>query len=188
MTRARIASLVVLVAAGSSAASAQTTGFDPSKPAPSGTAVQSVVQCGDNPTAMEPYDVSVTVKRVVRGKEAWAALQAADPKNAPASQGHEYLLAQVAIQMTAKVSPGNKTFRLGAPMQWVAMSKEGAEYAATAAVPPAPALTGPLRSGAPVEGWVAFQVDQKDKTPMLFFDPASGGATLRGSVLFFDLH
>ncbi len=167
---------------------AQSAGFTPDKPAPIGAAVKSIVQCGGNPTAMEPYDVVVAVKQVLRGKPAWDALVASDPATVAAASGQEYLVAKVSMQMTAKLAPGNKSFELGRPMQWVAMSSDGAEYPAATIAPPKPALTGQLRADEAPEGWLVFQVAQKDQKPVLFFDPGSGGATLRGSVLFFRLN
>jgi hypothetical protein len=53
---------------------------------------------------------------------------------------------------------------------------------------PKPSLSGRVKPGQSVEGWVAFAVDQKDSKPLMVFDPDSGGATGRGRTLFFKLY
>lgn len=162
-------------------------GLDPSQPAPVGHAVKNVVQCGSSPVALEPYDITATVTQVLRGKAALDALKAANPATAAPKAGSEYLLAHVKIDMQARLRPGNKTFQVGVPLQWVALSTDGYEYPPTPTATPQPALTGNLRAGSPLEGWVAFQVAQTDRAPMLSFDPSSGGGTRRGVVYFFRL-
>jgi hypothetical protein len=61
------------------------------------------------------------------------------------------------------------------------------KYESVSVAAPKPELTGEAEPNKAVEGWVAFAVDQKDTKPIMTFDPASGGATLRGKVLFFKL-
>jgi hypothetical protein len=167
---------------------AQTQGMLPTSPAPVGFAANSQIQCGGNPVSLEPYDVKVTVLQVIRGKEAWERIQAVSPSNQPAKAGFDYVLALVSLELKARVSPGDKSFELGRPMQLTAMSADGREYEGVSVVPPKPELSGALRAGGSVEGWVAFLVDQKDRKPLMAFDPASGGATLRGKVLWFQLY
>lgn len=189
MTRISIAGLSLAcfmwIAAGPGA---RAQGTSPSDPAPVGTSVASEVHCGNNPVSLEPYDAKITVLQVVRGKQAWEMLQAADRAARPADPGWEYVLARVRFELRAKVAPGNKSFLLGAPMQLVAMSPDGREYAAVDLAVPPPALRGPVRAGEALEGWSAFRVARDDKKPLLAFDPASGGATLRGKILWFQLY
>jgi len=170
------------------AQSADAQGMSPSSPALVKISVSSQIQCGANPVSLEPYDLKLTLLQVVRGKEAWDRLQAASTSNAPAKTGFDYVLALLRFELNAKVAPGNKSFQLGQPMQLVAMSADGKEYETVPVVPPKPELTGALKSGSPVEGWFAFQVEQKDRKPLMAFDPSSGGATLRGKVLWFQLY
>lgn len=167
---------------------ANAQGMSPSSPAPVKASVNSQIQCGANPVSLEPYDLKLTVLQVVRGKEAWDRLQSASTSNAPAKAGFDYVLALLRFELNAKVSPGNKSFQLVQPMQLVAMSADGKEYENVPVVLPKPELTGALKSGNPVEGWFAFQVEQKDRKPLMAFDPSSGGATLRGKVLWFQLY
>lgn len=167
---------------------AQTQGMLPSSPAPVGFAVNSQIQCGNNPVSLEPYDVAVTVLQVVRGQEAWERIRTANPSNQPAKAGFDYVLVRMGLALKARMSPGDKSFELGRPMQLTAMSADGGEYESVSVVPPQPELTGWLRAGGAVEGWVVFLVDLKDRKPLMAFDPASGGATLRGKILWFQLY
>jgi hypothetical protein len=45
-----------------------------------------------------------------------------------------------------------------------------------------------VRAGEPAEGWIVLEVEQKNKKPVMFFDPAVGGAMGRGKILFFQLY
>lgn len=190
MTKISIAgfSLACSIAIAAAAPGACAQGMSPSDPAPVGTTVGGVVHCGNNPVSLEPYDVRITVLQVVRGKQAWEMLRAADRAVRPADPDGEYVLARMRFELRAKVAPGNKSFPLGEPMQLVAMSAEGREYAPLEVAVPPPALRGPLHAGESLEGWAAFRVARADKKPLLAFDPASGGATLRGKILWFQLY
>lgn len=180
--------LTCLASVAVSVASAQAQGMLPSDPAAIGFTVSSQVHCGGNPVSLEPYDIKITVLQVLRGKEAWERIQAANSSNTPAKAGFDYVLARIRFELRARVSPGNKSFDLGRPMQLMAMSADGKEYESVSVMPPKPELRGALRAGDSVEGWVAFLVDQKNRKPLMAFDPASGGATLRGKVLWFQLY
>ena len=52
---------------------------------------------------------------------------------------------------------------------------------------PEPGLSGELRAGESIEGWVGFLVEKGDGKPLMAFDPASGGGTLRGKIVWFRL-
>jgi hypothetical protein len=190
MTKISIASLSLACSLSVAAAvpGARAQGMSPSDPAPVGTTVSSEIHCGSNPVSLEPYDVKVTLLQVVRGRQAWEMLQAADAAARPAGPDSEYILARMRFELRAKIAPGNKSFELGSPMQLVAMSADGREYAAAPVTVPQPALRGPLRAGESREGWAAFLVEKRDRHPLLAFDPASGGATLRGRILWFRLY
>jgi hypothetical protein len=49
-------------------------------------------------------------------------------------------------------------------------------------------LVGTIRPGQSLEGWVAFAVAQKDKSPLMVFEPDTGGPTGRSRTFFFKLH
>jgi hypothetical protein len=176
--------LILTVCVGIAAAQ----GLSPSSPARVGVTVQSEVQCGDSAVSLEPYDVKLTLLQTVRGKEAWERIKAANASNQAPKAGFEYILAQIRFELKARIAPGDKSFDLGRQLQFTALTADGKEYEAAAATPPKPELGGKTRAGAAVEGWIVFLVEQKDGKPLMAFDPASGGATLRGRVLWFQLY
>jgi hypothetical protein len=180
--------LIIISLVVASAVIANAQGTSPTSPAAVGKPVDSMVYCGANPVTQEPYDIKITLLQVVRGKEAWQMLQQADAANPAAKPGYDYVLARLGFELKARVSPGNKSFTVGAPLQLVAMSADGQEYEGVTVTRPKPELGGALAAGKTLEGWVVFQVDQKDKKAILYFDPASGGGTLRGNILFFQLY
>ncbi len=173
---------LLLVAAGSqNAAKAQQN--SPSNPAAIGSRVRSMVELGST------YDIVVTLLETVRGREAMAHLKAAGEKNLQPKAGFEYVLAHVKFEMMGRTVADSRTFELGSsPLQWVAYSADLAEYEGVSVTVPKPGLTGPVRSGQTVDGWIAFAVQQKESKPIMAFDPDSGGASGRGKTLFFKLY
>jgi hypothetical protein len=158
-------------------------GESPSNAAPVGTSIKTRVECGTTAGSMEPYDAKISVLQVLRGKEALDRLKAAPPK-----VGFDYVLARVAFEMKAILTPGNKTFELARKMQFVALSAEGNEQDPPSVTPPSPELHRTVRSGEAAEGWIALLVEQSNKKPVMFFDPSAGGAMGGGKVLFFQLY
>jgi hypothetical protein len=128
------------------------------------------------------------VLEVVRGKEAWERIKAANASNRPPQDGFEYLLARIAFEMKAILAPGNKTFELARKMQFVALTADGNEQEPPSVISPKPELHRTVRSGEPVEGWIVLLVEQANTKPVMFFDPAAGGAMGGGRVLFFQLY
>ena len=163
-------------------------GTSPSSPAGVGVPINSEIQCGASAVALEPYDAKITLLQTLRGAEAWDRIKASDPGNPPPKDGFDYVLARVGFELKARGAPGNKSFELGLPFQFTAFTQSGKEYEAPSVKPPKPQLAGQARAGSAMEGWLVFQVDQRDTTPLMIFDPASGGAMLRGNVLWFKLH
>lgn len=176
-----------VILASSFAGGAQTQGMSHSNPAPIGTTIKTQIQCGSNPVSLEPYDMNITLLQVVRGEKAWERLRTASNSNKPAQNGFEYVLAHIRFELKRTVFPGDKSFGLGTPLQLTAVSADGREYAGTAAVLPEPGLSGELRAGESIEGWVGFLVEKGDGKPLMAFDPASGGGTLRGKIVWFQL-
>lgn len=155
-------------------------------PAPVGSAVRSMVELGS--VYSNIYDISITVLETVRGKEALDRLKAVNPATAAPVEGFEYLLARIKFEFKGRAVSDTIPFELGdAPLQWVALASDLTEYPHVSVTPPKPALVGSVKPGNSVEGWVAFAVDSKDSTPVMVFDPDTGGATGRGRTLFFRL-
>ena len=163
-------------------------GQSPSTPAPAVKVIKTEVHCGESAGSMEPYDMNITVLQVVRGNDAWERLKAASAANNPAKAGFEYIVAHVSIEMKPRVAPANKTFDLGRPMQFIALSEDGREYETPSVTPPKPELSRPLHANESADGWVVFLVAQKESKPVMIFDPSSGGAMGRGKAVFFSLY
>ena len=163
-------------------------GQSPTNAAPIGMSIKTQVECGDRAGSMEPYDAKIAVLEVLRGKAALERIKAANASSQPPAAGFDYILARVAFEMKAILQPGNKTFELARKMQFVALTADGNELDAALVTPPKPELHRTVRSGEPAEGWIVLAVEQKNSKPVMFFDPAAGGAMGGGRVLFFQLY
>lgn len=136
----------------------------------------------------ELYDARITVLEILRGPKAWDVLRRAGASNAPAKLGSEYLLARVRFEFSARTSPHHYDYTLR-PNQFTAMSAAGTEYESPVlAAPPNPPLSGTLHSGDSVEGWVAFQVPQSDRKPLMVFREDVGSVFHEGGGSFFQLY
>ncbi len=163
-------------------------GLSPSDAMPIGMSIKTQVECGERAGSMEPYDAKISVLQVLRGKEALERIKSANPSSQPPATGFDYALARVAFQMNAILAPGNKTFELARKMQFVALTVDGNEQEPPPVSPPSPELHRIVRSGEAAEGWIVLLVEQSNKKPVMFFDPAAGGAMGGGKVLFFRLY
>ena len=163
-------------------------GQSPSNAAPVGLSIKTQVECGERAGSMEPYDAKISVLQVLRGNEAFERIKAANPSSQPPKAGFDYVLARVAFQMNAILAPGDKTFELARKMQFVVLTADGNEQEPPSVTPPSPELHRAVRSGEPAEGWIVLLVEKANKKPVMFFDPAAGGAMGGGRVLFFQLY
>ncbi|MBN1848418.1 MAG: hypothetical protein JW932_07520 [Deltaproteobacteria bacterium] len=117
----------------------------------------------------EPYDVKITVLKILRGTQAWEMIQDAEVSNKPPSKGFDYILALVGFEYDAKSMPGNKPFIIKQD-DFKAYSMDNRTYQSPFVSLPAPPLIGKvLRPGDSHEGWVAFSVAQEDEEPLMFF-------------------
>lgn len=156
-------------------------------PANVGSRVRSMVELGS--VYSNIYDIAITVGEILRGEEALDRLKATSPDNPAPEQGFEYLLARVKFELKGRYVSDNLQFDLGnAPLMWVALSSDLIEYPRVSPTVPKPSLTGIVKPGGSVDGWVAFAVAKDDKGPVMVFDPDTGGATGRGRTLFFKLY
>lgn len=177
-------SFVILLAFTMTAAAQENSPMDP---AAIGTPVKSLIELGS--VYPSNYDIAITVLETIRGKEALDLLKKGNATVKQPKDGFEYMLARVKFEMTGREISENKTFELGtSPLQWVAYSSNIEEYESVSVAPPKPVLTGVVRSGNAVEGWLTFAVEQKESKPVMAFDPDSGGANGRGKTLFFKLY
>jgi len=188
--KSRIYTLLIcsILAAFAYVDTAAAQGQSPSNAAPVGFSIKTQVECGERAGSMEPYDAKISVLQVLRGKEAFERIKAANPSSQPPNAGSDYVLVRVAFQMNAVLAPGNKTFELARKMQFVALTANGSEQEPPSVSPPSPELHRIVRSGEPAEGWIVLLVEQSNEKPVMFFDPAAGGAMGGGRVLFFQLY
>ena len=188
--KSRISALLacLMLAALACVNTAAAQGLSPSNAAPIGTSIKTQVECGERAGSMEPYDAKIAVLQVLRGKEALDRIRAANPSSQPPKAGFDYVVARVAFQMNAILAPGNKTFELARKMQFITLTVDGNEQEPPAVTPPLPELHRTVRSGEAAEGWIVLMVEQSNKKPVMFFDPAAGGAMGGGKVLFFQLY
>jgi len=136
----------------------------------------------------ELYDARITVFEVVRGSKAWEILKRTSASNAPSKPGSEYLLARVRFEFSARTSPQHYSYTL-LPNQFTAISAAGKEYdSPSLAAPPNPPLSGTLRSGDSVEGWLAFQVPLNERKPLMLFREDVGSVFHEGGGSFFQLY
>jgi len=156
------------------------------KATPLGMPVMTLLECGEFFT--EPYDAKISVLQVLRGKEALDRIKAENPSAPAPKAGFDYLLARIAFEMKATTQPGKGTFELARKMQFVALTEDGNEIDAPLAAAPKPELHRVVHASEPAEGWIVLQVEQSNKKPVMFFDPAAGGAMGGGNILFFQLY
>ena len=168
-------------------ANAAQAGSSPLSPAPIGTTLAGIIECGGGYTSHELYDMKITLLEVVRGEEAWKRIKEASASNKPGTAGSEYVLARVKFEYFARGSPGLCTHQLS-PEQFTAFSADGNDYKIVSVVLPKPEMRGTLRSGQSLEGWVAFLVPQQDKKPIMNYSADVGGAVLHGGGKWFQLY
>jgi len=155
-------------------------------PAPVGTPVAGIIECGEGYTSHELYDMKIAVLQVLRGEEAWKRIKAASNSNEPAASGFEYLLARVKFEYQARSIPGKCLHPL-VPDQFTAYSAAGEGYRPASVAPPKPEMRKNLKSGDSMEGWLAFAVPKEDRAPLMSFAANAGGAVEHGEPKWFML-
>jgi len=166
--------------------SAQGIGSTPSTPAPAGTTLSGIIECGEGYTSHELYDAKITLLEVIRGDEAWKRLREASSATKPADPGTEYVLAKVKFEYYARGVPGLCIHHV-LPEQFTAYTSGGEDYKAVSAVTPKPELCKELKSGESVEGWLVFAVSKNDQAPLLSYSADAGGAVQHGGGKWFLL-
>jgi hypothetical protein len=182
----QLLALIIIATGIVSAASAQTLGASPSAPAPKGTTISGILECGEGYTSHELYDMKITLLDVFRGEEAWKRIQEASPSNKPAKEESEYILARVKFEYRARSIPGACVHPLE-PNQFTAYTAGGEDYAAASVVSPMPEMRKRLKSGDIYEGWLVFAVSKEDAAPIMSFSAGDGGAVQHGEPKWFLL-
>lgn len=162
-------------------------GSSPFDPAPIGTRLSGIIECGQGYTTHELYNAKITLLEIIRGNNAWKRLKKASNANKPADSGFEYILARVKFEYYARGKPGLCVHKL-TPKQFTACSSEGEDYPAPDVILPKPEIRGDLSSGDSIEGWTALLVPVIDEKPLLYYSADAGKAVLHGGNMWFKLY
>ncbi len=156
---------------------------------PLGKSLSTIVEFGEQyVTGDVPYEVRITVVRVLRGTPAETLVKSASASNPHARAGFEYIAARVRFEFSARVSPANDSYMLD-PSQFSAISTDGTAYPeASLVAQPKPGLRATLRSGKSVEGWLVLLVPRRDRTPLMLFVPNLGTTSHSGDSSVFRLY
>jgi len=112
-------------------------------------------------------DWSVTVIEVVRGEDARRLVVSANEKNAPPSEGREY----VAIKLRAQYHAQSERPGLLTASAFRIIGGNGELYDAPIALDVSPQLSRTLFPGGEHTGWAVFQIDPADTGAVLRFEP-----------------
>jgi hypothetical protein len=156
---------------------------------PLGKPLSTIVEFGEQyETGDAPYEMRITVAKVVRGVPAEELVKSASAQNPSPQKGYEYLAARIRFELSARVSPATDSYALD-PSQFSSISSDGAAYPAPSLVSqPKPELHATVRSGDSVEGWVVLLVPRGDRTPLMLFAPDLGTTSHSGDSYVFRLY
>jgi Domain of unknown function (DUF4352) len=155
---------------------------------PVGQSVTAIIEFGDEYLGSELYDAKITVFQVIRGEKAWDIVKRASASNRAPKPGFEYLLARVHFGFSARTSPAHYSYKLN-EIQFTATGANGREFdAPTLAVPPQPGLSGTLKPGDSLEGWLVFLVPQNVSEPVMVFHEDVGIVSHTGGGTWFRLY
>jgi len=179
--------LVTLLFIGGSSASAAQSGTETGA-YPVGAPVTAIIEFGDQYLGSELYNARITVLQLERGEKAWDIVRQASTRNLSPKPGFEYLLARVRFEFSARTLPAHDSYNVK-PVQFTAMAPDGQEFdAPILAVSPKPSLSGTLKPGDALEGWLAFLVPQKLSKPLMVFREDVGVVSHSGGGTFFQLY
>lgn len=156
---------------------------------PLGKPLSTIVEFGEQyETGDAPYEMKVTVVKVLRGVPAEELVESASAQNPAPQKGYEYVAARVRIGLSARVSPATDTYALDSS-QFSSISANGEAYPAPKLVAqPEPSLHASMRSGDSVEGWVVLLTPRADRTPLMLFAPNLGTTSHSGDSYVFRLY
>lgn len=156
---------------------------------PLGKPLSTIIEFGEQyETGDTPYEMRITVVKVLRGAPAGELVKSASARNPSPPRGWEYLAARIRLELSARVSPANDSYALD-PSQFSSISPGGASYpVVTLVAPPKPVLRTKLRSGDSVEGWVVLLVPHVNRMPLMLFVPDLGTTSHSGDSYVFRLY
>jgi hypothetical protein len=156
---------------------------------PIGTPVATILEFGDQYLGGdELYDAKVTVLKVVRGEKAWGMIKAASASNPAPKAGWDYVLVRVRFEFAARTLPSHFNYAMD-PSQFTAVTVEGAEFDPPELVEqPKPGLSGTIKPGDAMEGWLAFVIPHNLERPLMIFREDVGEVSHRGGGTWFQLY
>jgi len=166
---------------------ARAQGQSPHSAIPVGVSMVTIIECGEGYTSLELYDAKITLLEIVRGEKVWKRIKEASVSNGPPGVGFEYILARIKFEFFKRGFPGDKSYELKGS-QFIAFSIDGKEYKTPSVVVPKPELSGSLRSGDSLEGWVTFEVAIDNDRPLMVFTTDPTGAVQHGGNIWFQLY
>jgi hypothetical protein len=188
------ASAALFSAAALMASAAQTRGLSAdtdltAHAQPLGKPLSTIVEFGEQyETGDAPYEMKITVVRVLRGAPAETLVKAASARNPAPHKDYQYVAARIRLELSARVAPANDSYALD-PSQFSSISPGGAAYPTPKLVAqPKPGLHATLRSGDSVEGWVVLLVPRAERLPLLLFAPDLGTTSHSGDSYVFRLY
>ena len=163
------------------------SGSSPSDAGAVGEEVSGIIECGEGYTSHELYDTKITLLEITRGEDAWQIISKQDGANKPPAEGYDYILARIRFEYYARGRPGDCVHTVSRS-QFTALSKNGDIYPNPELTVPQPELSGPLKSGESITGWIVFQAAHDDATPLMTFSVSDGGAVQHGGKLWFKIY
>ena len=163
------------------------SGGSPSDAAVVGESVSGIIECGEGYTSHELYDTKITLLEFLRAEKAWREISNRNGANQPPAAGYDYVLARIRFEYDARGRPGNCVHTVR-KSHFSALSRNGDSYPNPEVTVPQPELSGPLKSGDSITGWIALQVAREDTTPLMTFSVDDAGAVQHGGKLWFKLH
>lgn len=156
---------------------------------PLGKPLSTIIEFGEQyETGDVPYDMRITVLKVLRGALAAELVKSASASNPPPKQGFEYIAARVRFELSARVAGAHDAYTLDAS-QFTSISPDGSEYPApNLAAQPSSTLHAIVKSGDSAEGWVVLQAPRDGRTPLMLFVPDLGSTSHQGGSSVFRLY
>lgn len=114
---------------------------------------------------------AVTIVEVVRGEQAWSMIQASNMFNDPPGPGNEYVLIRANVELLSSEDDSAYSVSI---VDFNLVSATGRFYDFPFTVEPEPRLDATIFSGAGVEGWMVWEVEEGDQ-PILAFQTSFDG-------------
>jgi len=165
-------------------------GSSPARPIPIGVLAKTTILHGDRQPTPETFNLEITLLSVVRGKAALDRIRAEGVSDQPPKAGFEYVLALIRFGYfrKARSSSAPPVYALQQGSFRPASADGRTEYENPSLMTqPQPQLVDVSFSvGDSREGWIALEVPEEEKQPLLVFHraPAAASYGVWGSVWF----